>query len=167
MTRRFISGSLLALVALTLLLPATARGQDSPVLVLYQSPMDTWVEDPFRPPAHIGASGNRGLMYAASEGQAVRAAAPGRVAFAGQVGVRIVITVEHDDGIRTTYTGLSRIQVGRGDQVLARQVMGVAIARFHFGARIRDHYLDPQVLLDASETQMRARLVPPGGAIEE
>ena len=154
---------LIGIVVVFALVPVSpALGQGArDELVLYQAPIDTWVEDPFRPPAHIGAPGNRGLQYGSSEGHGVRAAADGRVAFAGRVGHRLIVSIDHADGVRTTYTGLGRIQVEQGQPVEAREIIGVAIARFHFGARLGDHYLDPQVLLDASQPQNVPRLIAP------
>ena len=139
-----------------------AHGQDQPesTIVLYTAPMLTTVVDSFRPPAHIGGPGNRGLEYGDSDNQIVAAAASGYVTHAGPVGGRKTITIEHLDGVRTTYTGLLELWVV--EEMTVRQ--GSAIARasrgFHFGARILDHYLDPQILLDASAAETRARLVP-------
>ena len=130
-------------------------------VVLYAQPVGAEVVDPFRPPAHIGAPGNRGLEYANSPGTVVSAAADGFVIFAGQVGGRGVITIEHADGLRTTYTGLSEVWVVTHDQVPQRSSIGTADEHLHFGARVNDHYLDPQILLDSSVPTLRPRLVPP------
>jgi murein DD-endopeptidase MepM/ murein hydrolase activator NlpD len=140
--------------------------QQSPVddgslaVVTYAPPLLTEVIDSFRPPEHIGDSGNRGLEYGNSDNQIVAAAASGYVLFAGPVAGRKAITIEHADGIRTTYTGLLEVWAVEGS--IANQYSAIAIASrgFHFGARVRDHYLDPQILLDASESSDRPRLVP-------
>lgn len=134
-------------------------GQPNPI-VLYSAPLQTQVVDPFRPPAHIGASGNRGLEYGSSDNQVVAAAADGLVAFAGPVAGRKVITIQHDDGIRTTYTGLLEIWVVEGMTVNRHAGIAIASSGFHFGARILDHYLDPQILIDASAVEFVPRLVP-------
>lgn len=128
--------------------------------VLYAAPMQTDVVDPFRPPAHIGAPGNRGLEYGSSDNQIVSAAASGYVLFAGPVAGRKAITIVHADGIRTTYTGLLEIWVVSGMTVNQHSAIAVASTGFHFGARVRDHYLDPQVLIDASVIEERPRLLP-------
>lgn len=158
-----------AIIAPTFVLAALLPGASAQVLswqgadresVLYEPPVVAEVFDPFRPPAHIGAPGNRGLEYANSQGLIVAAAASGSVSFAGPVAGRNVITIEHADGVRTTYSGLSEFWVRSGDYSNQGSAIAVATTGFHFGARIRDHYLDPQVLLDASQGDERARLVP-------
>ena len=154
----------LALAALLLgLVSAPSTAQEAPArqVVFYSAPMHTAVIDPFRPPAHIGASGNRGLEYGNSDNQVVAAAAPGYVFFAGAVAGRNAITILHDDGVRTTYTGLLEIWVVDGMMVNQHSAIAMASSGFHFGARINDHYLDPQILLDASEVEARPRLLPP------
>lgn len=142
-------------------LGSAASAQAEPQVVLYRAPVPERVVDSFRPPAHIGAPGNRGLEYGNPFGRHVFAAADGVVAFAGQVAGRGVITLQHPDGIRTTYTGLGEIWVDDGEPVEQGWTMGAAAGRLHFGARILDHYLDPQLLIDASQVERRPRLVPP------
>ena len=139
---------------------ASAQGGQA-MAVYYSAPMLTEVVDPFRPPAHVGASGNRGLEYGDSDNQIVAAAASGYVSFAGPVAGRNVITIQHADGVRTTYTGLLEVWVVAGQSVNQHSAVAVASTGFHFGARIRDHYLDPQILIDASVVADVPRLVKP------
>lgn len=145
---------------------ATAGAQqgDSPdesrPVVIYSAPMQTEVVDPFRPPAHIGAPGNRGLEYGSTDNQVVSAAADGFVQFAGPVAGRKVVTIQHGDGVRTTYTGLLEVWVVDGMAVTRGSAIAIASSGFHFGARILDHYLDPQILIDASAVEFVPRLVP-------
>ncbi len=144
--------------------PATSQELEESstrALVFYTAPMLTEVVDPFRPPAHVGAPGNRGLEYGDSDQQVVAAAASGYVLFAGPVAGRDAITIQHDDGVRTTYTGLLEIWVTEGMTVSQHSAIAIAGSGFHFGARINDHYLDPQILIDASQAEMRPRLLPP------
>lgn len=157
-------GCTLVLAAVLVCLTADASGaQNSPdrQVVFYSAPMLGPVIDPFRPPAHIGAPGNRGLEYGRSDNQVVAAAASGYVSFAGQVAGRKAITIQHDDGVRTTYTGLLDMWVIEGMMVNQHSAIALASTGFHFGARVHDHYIDPQVLIDASETKMQPRLLPP------
>ena len=51
--------------------PSTAQEIAHRQVVLYSAPMLTAVIDPFRPPARIGAPGNRGLEYGSSDNQVV------------------------------------------------------------------------------------------------
>ena len=113
--------------------------------------------DAFRPPAHVGAPGNRGLEYATRPGTAVRAAAGGVVTFAGKVGPGRHVTVAHADGVRTSYSFLRTVAVRATQQVAAGQILGVAGDSLHFGARIGEAYVDPAVLLGEAG---RVRLVP-------
>jgi len=148
---------------LVAMLPSSQVSGQEPLarqVVLYAPPMLTEVIDPFRPPAHIGGPGNRGLEYGNSDNQIVSAAAAGYVVFAGPVAGRKAITIQHDDGVRTTYTGLLEVFVISGMTVRQHSAIAVASTGFHFGARIRDHYLDPQILIDASQSDPRPRLVP-------
>ena len=126
-------------------------------VVFYQPPSDGVVVDPFRPPAHPGAPGNRGLEYATRPGSAVRAAAAGAVTFAGRVAAALHVTVAHADGVRTSYSFLAGVAVRAGQAVEAGHVLGTAGTSFHFGARIGEAYVDPAVLLG---TAGPVRLVP-------
>ena len=128
-------------------------------IVRYVAPVDAPVIDPFRPPAHIGAPGNRGLEYGNPLFVGVFAAADGVASFAGMVAGRGVVSIEHSDGVRTTYTGMTTVWAETGRAVRQGEAVGLAGRNIHFGARIRDHYLDPQVLIDESEGSARPRLI--------
>lgn len=128
--------------------------------MFYSPPVVGIIVDPFRPPSHPGAPGNRGLEYATRPGSAVRAAAAGVVAFAGRVGSGRHVTVAHADGVRTSYSFLASVAVRAGQPVDAGGVLGTTGSSFHFGARIADAYVDPAVLLGIGGP---ARLVPMAG----
>ena len=128
--------------------PGSASAQTDPPpgpvpVVFYQPPTEGIVVDPFRPPAHPGAPGNRGLEYATRPGSPVRAAAAGVVTFAGQVAGGRHVTVAHADGVRTSYSFLAAVAVRAGQAVEAGQVLGTTGTSFHFGARIGEAYVDP------------------------
>ena len=152
---------LLGLAALFLLSAPSADAQRLKEYVLYEQPIGAEVVDPFRPPAHIGAPGNRGLEYGNFPGAVVSAAADGFVLFAGPVGGTHAVTIEHWDGLNTTYTGLAELWVEANVQVFQRASLGIANGHLHFGARVNGQYLDPQILLDASRPTVRPRLLPP------
>src|SRR5262245_1355118 len=94
--------------------PAAAAAPDPPA---YAPPVDAVVVDPFRPPATRFGPGNRGLEYGTEPGTPVLAAADGRVTFAGSVAGTLHVTVLHDDGVRTTYSFLQRVDVVVGQAV--------------------------------------------------
>ena len=122
----------------------------------YLAPVDAEVVDRFRPPAHVGAPGNRGLEYGPEPGQPVWASADGEVVFAGTVVHNRFVTVLHQDGLRTAYGYLGWIAVAKGDWVEAGQLLGTTSDRFFFSVRAGDTYLDPSLVLTAGHV----RLVP-------
>ncbi|MDT0428708.1 MULTISPECIES: murein hydrolase activator EnvC family protein [Streptomyces] len=111
-------------------------------------------ENPYGP-------GHRGVDLAAGTGAVVRAAATGRVSFAGQVAGRGVVAVEvagsGDPPLRFTYEPV-RAHVAKGDEVAAGQLVGTtgtgashcAARCLHWGLRREDTYLDPLSLLPRS-----------------
>ncbi|WP_154793557.1 M23 family metallopeptidase [Occultella kanbiaonis] len=128
---------------------------------------------PFSEPEQVWSPGHRGVDLAGTPGQDVLAAADGVVAFAGRVVDRPVLSIDHPDGIRTTYEPVTTtLTVGtavrRGD-VIGRLADGDAgphcgPARWclHWGARLgRERYLDPLTLLVADPV---IRLYPVAGA---
>lgn len=142
-------------VCSTSLAVPVAAAPDPPA---YVPPVDAGVLDPFRPPATRFGAGNRGLEYATDAGEPVHAAAHGKVVFAGSVAGSLHVTVRHDDGVRTTYSFLARIDVVVGQQVRQGDVVGVTAGALHFGARRGDHYFDPASLFGSQAP--RVHLVP-------
>lgn len=157
--------TLLAALALSaavfVVAPAPAQAARRPHAAAYVPPVDASVRDPFRAPACTWCPGNRGLEYATAPGQTVSAAADGRVSFAGSVAGARWVVVEHADGLRTSYGYLDALSVGSGARVVARQPLGTATDRFHFGVRRGDVYLDPALLLAGGAPV--PRLVPVDG----
>lgn len=126
----------------------------------YAPPVDRRVADPFHLDHGPYGPGNRGLEYATLRGDVVRAIGAGKVAFAGPVAGRLVVSVEHPDGLRSMLTGLVRIEVATGDLVARGTPVGVAGPGLHLGVRRGGRYLDPSTLLRRSG---RAVLVSPEG----
>ncbi|MEU1052595.1 M23 family metallopeptidase [Streptomyces sp. NPDC005876] len=113
----------------------------------------------WEPPATPYGPGHRGVDLAAVPGSPVRAVAPGRVAFAGRVAGRGVVSVEPagtgDPPLRTTYEPV-RASVREGAEVTAGEIVGTlepATAShcpdgcLHWGLRRAGAYLDPLALL--------------------
>jgi biotin carboxyl carrier protein len=110
------------------------------------------------PPPERWSAGHRGVDLAARPGEAVRSVAAGRVAFAGTVAGRGVVSVELTGTgvppLRTTYEPV-RARVREGDRVAPGDVVGVLEADgfhcptgcLHWGLRRGDAYLDPLSLL--------------------
>lgn len=108
---------------------------------------------PFEPPPVPWGSGHRGVDLALGVGAPVFAAAEGTVAFAGTVVDRPVVSIDHADGIRTTYEPVIPA-VAAGAHVERGQVIGTLgpghceAGCLHLGARTGPRsYLDPMLLL--------------------
>lgn len=109
----------------------------------------------FEPPPTPFAAGHRGLDMAVPVGTAVVASDDGVVAFAGAIATELFVSIDHPDGIRTTYSYLSLVSVGRGDVVARGQAIGLSgpghagatQPHLHFGMRLGDAYLDPEPYL--------------------
>jgi murein DD-endopeptidase MepM/ murein hydrolase activator NlpD len=122
----------------------------------------------FDPPDTPFGSGHRGIDIAAPVGTPVHAAAAGSVTFAGPVGGRLFVTVDHGDGLESTYSFLDQVSVRRGDvvsqgQLIARSGTGHAgdvVANLHFGVRLLDVYADPLLYLGPVEVWRFIRLAP-------
>ncbi len=142
LTTALFTGSASAAVAPV----AAARAPCGP----HRPPVTAVISDPFRPPAQRWGRGNRGLQYATTAGQLVQASCDGVVVFAGSIGGRLYVSIDHGAALRTTYSFLGSIRVRRGDRIRQGQIVGRAgETRFHFGARLDGAYIDPALLFGA------------------
>ncbi|GMA31798.1 murein hydrolase activator EnvC family protein [Litorihabitans aurantiacus] len=113
--------------------PASASTRPSPTgpagaAVVYDWPLDPpSVVRPFDEPPQPWLAGHRGADLAGVPGAPVRAAADGVVAFAGSVAGKPVVSVDHADGIRTTYEPVEAV-VTRGAAVARGDVIGTLAA---------------------------------------
>jgi murein DD-endopeptidase MepM/ murein hydrolase activator NlpD len=141
------------LVALRLVAGFLAPGQ--PAYGTYAWPVQGPVIRGFEPPPNPYASGHRGIDIAVPYGTLIVAPLGGTVAFAGSVAGSLFISIDHPDGVRTTYSWLSSIAVKKGDVVTTGSPIGatgwghpgVTPPHLHFGARVGSDYLDPMLLL--------------------
>ncbi|WP_114561389.1 M23 family metallopeptidase [Desertihabitans aurantiacus] len=120
---------------------------------------------PFDLPAERWGAGHRGVDLAGTEGEPVRAAAAGTVAFAGMVAGRPVLSIDHG-GLRTTYEPV-RATVTVGARVRAGDPVGVLLAGhcppgacLHWGLRQGEEYLDPTLLPTTVDADTALRLLP-------
>lgn len=110
---------------------------------------------PFRAPPTPWSAGHRGVDLTAASGEAVHAAANGRVTFSGMVAGRGVVVVTHGT-LRTTYEPVSGTRL-IGSSVRAGQQIGVVAASghcapapcLHWGLRRGEAYLDPLSMVGA------------------
>lgn len=98
--------------------------------------------------------GHRGVDLALAAGHPVRASADGTTIYAGRLNDRELVSIEHADGIRTTYEPIVPT-VRRGQSVVRGEIIGhvdgthcAPFSCLHWGAkRGSDGYLDPLSLL--------------------
>lgn len=139
----------------------------------FASPAFRWpvvgpVIRPFEAPANPYAPGHRGIDIAAPLGSEVLAAADGVVAFAGWAGSGLSVSIDHDGGLRTTYSWLSEVDVHKGDSVLAGDPIAlsghghpdVETPHLHFGVKIGDEYVDPLLYLGGADLTEVIHLAP-------
>lgn len=126
-----------------------------PAYGTYAWPVQGPVLRGFEPPPNPYASGHRGIDIAVAYGTVIAAPLDGTVAFAGSVAGSLFISIDHPDGVRTTYSWLSSTAVRKGDVVTTGQAIGatgwghpgVTPPHLHFGAKVGSDYLDPMMLL--------------------
>lgn len=117
----------------------------------------------FDPPSTTYGRGHRGVDLVAPAGGPVLAAGDGTVVFAGSLAGRGVVSIQHPDGLRTTYEPVTAtVTVGVG--VRAGQQIGIleaghpgcsASACLHWGVRRgADIYLDPLRLIGRWEVRL-------------
>jgi murein DD-endopeptidase MepM/ murein hydrolase activator NlpD len=115
----------------------------------------------FDPPEVVWAAGHRGVDLLGTPGQAVHAALPGSVTFAGMLAGRGVVVVSHGD-TRTTYEPVTAA-VGAGTFVPEGGVIGrLALAGshcppqacLHWGWLRDEAYLDPLGLVGAGPVRL-------------
>ena len=177
-TAAAVTVTVTAVAALTTV-PSVAAAPDPPRQDL-RGPLPGWATPvtAFDPPARRWLSGHRGVDLAAAPLAVVRAPAGGRVLFAGAVGGRPVLSIDHGAGLRTTYEPV-RATVRTGDDVLAGDAVGHVLAGhpgcpvsacLHWGARVAtggpsgddDEYVDPLSLLAADARPIRLKPTRPG-----
>ncbi|MGH2737074.1 MAG: murein hydrolase activator EnvC family protein, partial [Actinomycetota bacterium] len=131
-------------------------------------PVDAPIRRGFDLPEGVYGPGNRGIDYSASPGQGVRAAEDGVVAFAGPVAGPLAVTIDHGEGMETTYTGLREVHVEAGRLVAQGAWIGEAGDRgLHFGVLVGDVYVDPVDYLGPVDQTDAIHLVPVRSRAEE
>ncbi len=165
-----IRSMLAAFAALSFVLLPVQPGLDpaDPGSGTYAWPVAGPVVRVFEPPPDPFGPGHRGIDIGAAFGSDFVAAQDGTVAFAGWVGGSLYISIDHADGVRTTYSWVSGISVKKGEVVAQGQVIGQTgqgdpgstTPVLHFGARVGTTYIDPMLLLEPGGVATFIHLAP-------
>lgn len=140
----------------------------APSFGAYAWPVTGPVVRGFEAPAGPFGPGHRGIDIEAPAGRPVRAAQAGTVAFAGKIAGELHVSIDHPDGVRTSYAFLSSIDVRAGAPVVRGERLGAVgaghagspVSHLHFGARYAGQYIDPVLLLEARSLVGLIRLAP-------
>lgn len=137
--------------------------------VVYSLPVPGDPVRSFDAPIGTFGPGHRGVDLTVAPGQEVTAAGDGIVGFAGAVAGHGWVSIDHGDGIRTTYGSVRNLAVRAGEKVSRGDAIGHAagtthgldLPTLHWGARRGQRYLDPMTLVDRGP--WRPALVGVGG----
>jgi murein DD-endopeptidase MepM/ murein hydrolase activator NlpD len=143
----------------------------SPAAGIYVWPVVGPVLRGFEPPPDPFSAGHRGIDIGAPVGATMVAAQDGVVAFAGWVAGALYISIDHPDGVRSTYSWVSSAAVGVGQAVIRGQPIGTTgtghpgsvSPHLHFGTRVGSTYLDPMLLLVRGSVAGLIHLAPLSG----
>jgi hypothetical protein len=124
----------------------------------------------FDPPDNPYGSGHRGIDIAAAVGSVVVAPDDGVVTFAGKVGGRLFLTIDHGGGISSTCSWLTSVLVHKNDRVTRGQPVATTgwghpdlpMPQLHFGVRSDGTYVDPMAFLGPLSVVGLIRLAPLG-----
>lgn len=138
------------------LLASAASAAPLPDAPVYDWPVPGAPVAAFVPPRERYGPGHRGVDLPVEPGQPVHPMADGIVVFSGPVAGDVWTTVQHADGVATTY-GPMQLSLGApfGAAVTPDDVIGRArgdahghAGRLHVGARRDGRYVDPARLID-------------------
>ena len=126
----------------------------------------------FDPPDDPYGAGHRGIDIAAAVGTVVVAPDDGVVTFAGKVGGRLFLTIDHGRGISSTCSWLTSVLVRKNDHVTRGQPVATTgwghpempMPQLHFGVRSNGPYVDPMAFLGPLSVSGLIRLAPLGSS---
>jgi len=126
----------------------------------------------FDPPDDPYGAGHRGIDIAAAVGTVVVAPDDGVVTFAGKVGGRLFLTIDHGGGISSTCSWLTSALVHKNDHVTRGQPVATTgwghpelpVPQLHFGVRSNGSYVDPMAFLASLSVTGLIHLAPLGGS---
>jgi murein DD-endopeptidase MepM/ murein hydrolase activator NlpD len=124
----------------------------------------------YDPPDDLYGAGHRGIDIAAPPGSVVVAPDDGVVSFAGPVGGRLFLSIDHGGGVVSTSSFLTSLLVRKGDTVVRAQPVAstgwghaaATVPHLHFGVRLDGEYVDPFAYLGPPSVAGFIRLAPLG-----
>ena len=154
--------SLLVAVALVVAAPGVDAG------IPWSWPVTGPIVRGYDPPDSPYGSGHRGIDIAAEMGSVVLAPDAGVVTFAGKVGGRLFLTIDHGGGVTSTCSWLTSVLVRKNDRVTRDQPVAttgwghadLTVPHLHFGVRLDGAYVDPLAYLGAPSVTSMIRLAP-------
>ncbi|HET7311603.1 MAG TPA: M23 family metallopeptidase [Mycobacteriales bacterium] len=170
--------SMLGLVVAGLVLATSpARGAEPDSRWTWPLGGATQVRQGFAPPAQAWLAGHRGVDLLGRPGEWVRASGAGVVHFAGRIAGVGIVSVQHPEGLLTTYQPVRAVvrvgQALRAGQPLGRLMRAgshcAPAACLHWGMRRGASYLDPLGLVGAAKVRLwplrDSDEHPPGGPV--
>ena len=129
----------------------------------------------FDPPDSPYGAGHRGIDIGVPLGTTVVAPDDGVVSFAGPVGGRLFVTIDHGEGLTSTASWLGFLLVRRKARVVRGQPVATTnwghpdliVPQLHFSVRLNGDYVDPMAYLEPASVSSFIRLAPldaPAGA---
>ena len=130
-------------------------------------PVEAAIARSFEDPRIEWGAGHRGIDYVTLPGTRVRAAGAGTVRFAGSIGSVRAVTIDHGDGLETTYSDLDVTWVATGGLVEEGSWVGLSGSAheprpggLHFAVKLNGRYVDPELYLGPVDVSRAIHLVP-------
>jgi murein DD-endopeptidase MepM/ murein hydrolase activator NlpD len=144
------------------------RGSTASAATPWSWPVSGAIVRGFDPPDDPYGAGHRGIDIAAPVGSIVLAPDDGVVTFAGKVGGRLFLTIDHGGGVTSTCSWLTSVLVRKGDRVTRGQPVAttgwghaeLTVPHLHFGVRLNGTYVDPLSYLVSPSVVDLIRLAP-------
>jgi hypothetical protein len=162
MSRRVLCSAVLAFASLIPMMPRASAA------VPWAWPVVGPIIRGFDPPTDPYGSGHRGIDIATDLSTVIVAPEDGVVTFAGKVGGRLFLTIDHGGGLSSTCSWLNGVTVRTGDHVARGQPVALTgwghpdeqVPHLHFGVRLDGTYVDPLLYLGWPSVAELIRLAP-------
>lgn len=114
-----------------------------------------YVEKPFNKPAKNWLPGHRGVDLRISPGSYIYAPSAGTIHFSGSVAGKATVSIQHPDGVRTTYQIVEGLYPA-GTVVEKGEAFAIAQESvLHWGAIYQGEYINPLSLLGKEKIRLK------------